>query len=110
MSAHTVTTADITAAFDALGRLQGLANSPRADQFADTIAAALTVARAAVAGREEAVKTRQRRRAIDRRLAAEERAWQEATARKHDDEECGAALLSEQLMTVLYRSVYGAEV
>jgi hypothetical protein len=109
MSAQTVTTADTTAAFDALGRLQGMANSPRADQFADTIAAALSVARAVVAGREEATKTRQRRRAIDRRLAAEERAWREAMVRRYDDEEYGDALLSDQLMTVLYGSEYGAE-
>ena len=109
MSAQTVTTADLTAAFDALGRLQGMANSPRADQFADTIAAALTIARAVVAGREEATKTRQRRRAIDRKLAAEERAWREAMARRHEEEEHGDALLSEQLLTVLYGSEVGAE-
>ena len=109
MSAQTTTTADIMAAFDALGRLQGFANSPSADHLADTVAAALHIARVAVAGREEAVKSRRRRRAIARKCAAEEAAWREAMARKHEEEEHGAALLSDQLMTVLYGSEYGAE-
>ena len=107
MSAQTVTTADITAAFDALGRLQGIANSPRADQLADTIAAALRVASTVVRGREEAVKSR--RIAIDRQLAAEERGWREAMARKYEEEQHGDALLSDRLMTVLWGSEYGAE-
>ena len=75
---------------------------------ADTIAAALCVARAAVAGREEATKTRRRRRAIDRKLAAEEQAWREATARRHEEVH-GNALLSDRLLTVLYGGACGAD-
>ena len=109
MSAQPVTTADVTAAFDALGRLQGIANSPRADQFAETVAAALHIASTVVRGREEAVKTRRRNIAIDRKLAAEEAAWREAMARKHDEQEHGDALLADRLLTVLWGGECGAE-
>jgi len=106
MSAQTTTTADILAAFDALGRLQGIANSPRAEQLADT---ALEVARVAVRGREEAVQTRRMRRAIARRLDADERDFRAAMARKYEEEQHGDAVLDERLMTVLWGDTYGAE-
>ncbi len=109
MSAQTVTNGDILDAFHALGQLQSLANNPRAKALADTIADALEIARVAVRGREEAVKTRRMRQAISRRLDADERDFRAAMARKHEEEELGMALMDERVMAAMWGDEYGAE-
>lgn len=92
----TVTREQIDAAFSNLGRLEGLA------RFTDDNAIALGDSIAQVLHYASIMHRRKNSRKSTK-------AYEKAQIERHETEEVGMALLSDQVMTALYGSEYGAE-
>ncbi|CAN5372145.1 hypothetical protein BH11ARM1_BH11ARM1_12740 [soil metagenome] len=96
-SATTVTRAQIDQAFKSLGQLEGMAGKSDTE-WGDQIAQILHYAASTLTRKDIAAINRRNRQ-------ASERAYREAMARRHEEEQLGMALMDERIDDLLWSEI-----